>query len=1313
MRRIISLLPLLVAVLGCVFSGCSSDPNNAASAACGNGQLDTGEACDDGNKDDGDGCSSTCTKEGDANPNCGNGKIDPGETCDDGNREDGDGCPSTCNDGLANCGDGKLDPGEACDDGNKVDGDGCEKNCTKTVPVTEIVCQTLSPLPNGMFCSVDANDAGRVIVGTVLTPDKIYRGGQVVADASGNIVFVGCKADCDADPACSAAAATATSITCPNGVISPGLINTHDHITYAQNSPYTDKGERYEHRQEWRKGQNGHQEIPAPGNATADQVRWGELRFLFGGAVSTVGSGGQTGLLRNLDKSNMFEGLAGQKAVNFDVFPLRDSSGKPIKPTSCSEYSGPVQASDIANEDAYLPHVAEGIDARAEMEFVCLGPDNPKSNVLIDKSAFIHGVGLTAKDYSAMSENGTSLIWSPRSNITLYGQTAAVTVAARTGVNIALGTDWMPTGSMNLLRELRCADSFNKNHLGSFFTDYDLWMMVTANAASATAVDDVIGTLAKGKVADIAIFDGSKHTDYRAVIDAEPKDVLLVLRGGKALYGDELVLSAMPDTSTCDVFDMCGATKKVCLKSEIGKSFPDLKTSLGNIYAAFFCGAPDNEPSCSPKRPASVSGSTIYTGQITPDDKDGDGIPDANDDCPTVFNPIRPVDNGKQADFDGDGLGDVCDPCPLDANTTQCSGSNPNDADGDGVPNATDNCPAVKNPDQKDTDGDGKGDACDPCPNAFNPGAAACPGTIYQVKDGTIPAGSTVALTNQLVTGRTSAGFFLQIKPGDPDYDTNKGASYSGVYVFASSNTVKVGDRVTLTTATVANFFGQIQLTSATVNVVTSNDEAPPAPTVVTPAEVATNGAKATALEGVIVQVNDVTVTNIAPPVGSGDTAPTNEFVVDSSLRVNDFLYLITPFPTVSQEFSYLRGILDYRNNDSKLELRSEGDVGFGAPVLVGFGPSQSYTDEGQAGTPTFPSPLTVEVAPAPTSDTFIAIASSDPASLTVVGDGVTIPAGQTSAPVLVNGIVQSANVTLTATLGVVSKTANVRVIGVGEQPSVASLTPATASVPPGGMTTLTVRLDIPAPAGGAVVDLTVTPANAGTLPATVTVPANQLTATFDYVDGNTVTSAMVTAMLGASTASSTISTTNAGTCTATDILISEIRTRGPAPGGGNDDFVELYNPTNAPVTLDNTWKLEARSDSAGSYQVRWTGTGKVIPAHGHFLIVGTGYTQSPAKDESLNSGISDSSSVVLKHSTAVVDAVCLAVSASAKQTLAGAGYTCEGTILDNHSTNIDASVERKPGGTAGNCMDTGNNGADFITSTPANPQNSASPPTP
>src|SRR4029077_20672471 len=104
----------------------------------------------------------------------------------------------------------------------------------------------------------------------------IYRGGSVLVDDKGAIACVGC--DCDA------AGQGATRITCPQGVISPALINTHDHITYAQNPPYNDTGERYEHRHDWRSGLNGHSKITTPGGANADQIRWAELRFLLGGA---------------------------------------------------------------------------------------------------------------------------------------------------------------------------------------------------------------------------------------------------------------------------------------------------------------------------------------------------------------------------------------------------------------------------------------------------------------------------------------------------------------------------------------------------------------------------------------------------------------------------------------------------------------------------------------------------------------------------------------------------------------------------------------------------------------------------------------------------------------------------------------------------------------------------------------------------------------------------------------------------------------------------------------------------------------------
>jgi hypothetical protein len=91
-------------------------------------------------------------------------------------------------------------------------------------------------------------------------------------------------------------------------------------------------------------------------------------------------------------------------------------------------------------------------------------------------------------------------------------------------------------------------------------------------------------------------------------------------------------------------------------------SLGHLSSSNNDSYPLFFCTEPPDEPTCVPSRPDEYGGTILLSGPEQ--DRDGDGINDLLDNCPLVFNPIRPLDEGVQADADGDGIGDLCDPSP-------------------------------------------------------------------------------------------------------------------------------------------------------------------------------------------------------------------------------------------------------------------------------------------------------------------------------------------------------------------------------------------------------------------------------------------------------------------------------------------------------------------------------------------------------------------------------------------------------------------------------------------------------------------------
>jgi len=146
---------------------------------------------------------------------------------------------------------------------------------------------------------------------------------------------------------------------------------------------------------------------------------------------------------------------------------------------------------------------------------------------------------------------------------------------------------------------------------------------------------------------------------------------------------------------------------------------------------------------------ATYNGCLVCDGFVGDGDSDGDGVPDACDNCLTVG-------NASQVDSDNDGAGDGCDICPL--------GADGQDADGDGVPDACETC-FTEPPDPNACD-DGNActdDTCEPtgCVNSPNTstcddgdactendacGGGACAGTPLDCSDGN-------ACTDDVCTG--------------------------------------------------------------------------------------------------------------------------------------------------------------------------------------------------------------------------------------------------------------------------------------------------------------------------------------------------------------------------------------------------------------------------------------------------------------------------------------------------------------------------------------------------------------------------------
>ena len=214
-----------------------------------------------------------------------------------------------------------------------------------------------------------------------------------------------------------------------------------------------------------------------------------------------------------------------------------------------------------------LLHLSEGLDDTARRHFLDLRIDARKW-AITKALGGIHCAGLRGRDFATLRSRGGSMVWSPFSNLLLYGGTAPIDQAIAERTVIALGSDWSPTGSKNLLGELKVARIVvDVLHPGLAVSDRDLVDMVTRHPASILRWNNKLGSLQDDARADLLVVAGTKGDDYSRLVGANESSVSLVVVNGIPRYGKPSLLEKV--VKRTETIKVGGADRALNLATDI------------------------------------------------------------------------------------------------------------------------------------------------------------------------------------------------------------------------------------------------------------------------------------------------------------------------------------------------------------------------------------------------------------------------------------------------------------------------------------------------------------------------------------------------------------------------------------------------------------------------------------------------------------------------------------------------------------------------------------------------------------------------
>jgi 5-methylthioadenosine/S-adenosylhomocysteine deaminase len=133
--------------------------------------------------------------------------------------------------------------------------------------------------------------------------------------------------------------------------------------------------------------------------------------------------------------------------------------------------------------------------------------------LLTPRTVAVHCVHITDSDIAIMKKRGVSAVHNPQSNMKLASGIAPVAQMKAAGVNVAIGTDGASSNNdLDMWEEMRSASFLQKVTTGDTLAlpAWEILRMATVGGAKALRLDDRVGTIAEGMLADVILVDMRK-----------------------------------------------------------------------------------------------------------------------------------------------------------------------------------------------------------------------------------------------------------------------------------------------------------------------------------------------------------------------------------------------------------------------------------------------------------------------------------------------------------------------------------------------------------------------------------------------------------------------------------------------------------------------------------------------------------------------------------------------------------------------------------------------------------------------------------